>query len=99
MQLCAPPAAVGGFACRRAPRRVHARASVGAVASADDTLLVCIGKTCRQEGSQLTLDVLRELTPASLRVMNATCMGRCGGGPHLSLRPRCAACAQRCTSA
>jgi hypothetical protein len=82
---------------RRCSRSACKWSATLAAASTDDTLLVCIGKTCRQEGSQLTLEALREMTPPSLRVNNATCMGRCGGGPHLSLRPRCAlSCWHRC---
>jgi hypothetical protein len=75
---------------RRAPPAAAAAASAAAAAEpAAESLLVCIGKTCRLEGSQQTLDVCRELAgDAGLRVANATCMGRCGGGPHLSLRPR-----------
>ena len=77
---------------RQALPRAAANANAAEAATVADALLVCIGKTCRLEGSQLTLDTCRELAGAGLRVSNATCMGRCGGGPHVSLRPRCVRC-------
>jgi hypothetical protein len=77
---------------RHALPRAAAAANAAEAATVADALLVCIGKTCRLEGSQLTLDTCRELAGAGLRVSNATCMGRCGGGPHVSLRPRCVRC-------
>lgn len=65
---------------------VRPRAGSALCASSDKALLVCIGKTCRLEGSQESLELLRELAPERLVVRSTTCLGRCGGGPHLSFR-------------
>ena len=74
------------------PRSARSRGSPGDCARARcvasvESVLVCIGKNCRADGSQSTLDTLHELAPGSLHVQNTTCLGRCGGGPHLALRP------------
>jgi hypothetical protein len=52
-------------------------------------LQLCTGKTCRREGNATAvLAVLRKLAPPPdcLQLTTASCLSRCGGGPHLVLR-------------
>lgn len=52
-------------------------------------LQLCTGKTCRREGNATAvLATLRKLAPEAdcLQLTTASCLSRCGGGPHLVLR-------------
>lgn len=51
-------------------------------------LQLCTGKTCRREGNATAvLAVLRKLAPPdAIQLTTASCLSRCGAGPHLVLR-------------
>ncbi|XP_074317741.1 uncharacterized protein LOC141653788 isoform X2 [Silene latifolia] len=56
---------------------------------------VCTNKTCRRQGSMVTLDTLLGIAPPHVSVSPSGCLGRCGAGPNLVVLPQ-AAMASHC---
>ncbi|GMN59345.1 hypothetical protein TIFTF001_028424 [Ficus carica] len=55
--------------------------------SSVEEIRVCTNRTCRRQGSLLTLETLSALAPPPVSVKSCGCLGRCGSGPNLVALP------------
>ncbi|KAF4394223.1 hypothetical protein F8388_005857 [Cannabis sativa] len=65
-------------------RRIHRRCRF---ISELEEIRVCTNRTCRRQGSLLTLEILTGIAPPTVTVKSCGCLGRCGAGPNLVSLP------------
>ncbi|XP_062110993.1 small glutamine-rich tetratricopeptide repeat-containing protein 2 [Humulus lupulus] len=65
-------------------RRLHRRCCF---ISQLEEIRVCTNRTCRRQGSLLTLETLTGIAPPTVTVKSCGCLSRCGAGPNLVALP------------
>ena len=55
--------------------------------TSDRTILVCLGRCCRKDGSKAVLTRFQSQATPEVEIIASGCLGQCGNGPNVLVLP------------
>ena len=62
--------------------------------TSDRTVLVCLGRCCRKDGSKAVLTRFQSQATPEVEIIPSGCLGKCGNGPNVLVLPEKIWCQQ-----